>query len=94
MLYAHAATRLLADGGDLKDGAAVAQAVRQTSFVGIGGSVVALDENGDRVQDYEVMNYVWGGPGRYGASTYRAKPEGYELQEHPGGYKYDSTPYV
>lgn len=57
-LYAHAATRLLADGGNLKDGAAVAQAVRQTSFVGIGGSVVTLDENGDRVWTYEIMNYV------------------------------------
>ena len=36
----------------------MAQAVRQTSFVGIGGSVVALDENGDRVWTYEIMNYV------------------------------------
>jgi hypothetical protein len=58
MLYAHAATRVLSEGGSLNDGEAVVRAVRNTSFVGIGGSRVVLDEYGDRIESYEVMNYV------------------------------------
>jgi len=60
MLYAHAATKVLSDGGDLRDGQAVTAAVRSTTFEGVGGSAVALDENGDRVESYEIMNYVVG----------------------------------
>ena len=58
MLYAHAATAVISDGGDLHDGEAVAAAVRSTTFTGMGGVVVALDSNSDRVESYEVMNYV------------------------------------
>ena len=58
MLYAHAATKLMSEGGDLRDGEAVTAAVRSTSFTGVGGTVVALDSNGDRIESYEVMNYV------------------------------------
>ena len=58
MLYAHAATKLMSEGGDLQDGGAVTAAVRSTSFIGVGGTVVTLDSNGDRIESYEVMNYV------------------------------------
>ena len=58
LLYAHAATKVLSAGGDLSDGAAVTAAVRSTSFVGVGGNVVNLDDHGDRIESYEVMNYV------------------------------------
>ena len=58
MLYAHAATKLMSDGGNLQDGRAVTAAVRSTSFIGVGGTVVTLDSNGDRIESYEVMNYV------------------------------------
>ena len=57
-LYAHAATKVLSVGGDLHDGEAVTEAVRSVSFEGVGGGLVALDEHGDRIQSYEVMNYV------------------------------------
>ena len=50
MLYAHAATRVLSEGGDLQDGQAVTKAVRSTRFEGYGGSVVALDTKGDRIE--------------------------------------------
>ena len=58
MLYAHAATKVLSEGGNLRDGEAVTKAVRNTSFDGVGGTVVALDSKGDRKESYEVMNYV------------------------------------
>ena len=58
MLYAHAATKVLSEGGDLSDGTAVTAAVRTTTFEGVGGITVALDEKGDRIESYEVMNYV------------------------------------
>ena len=50
MLYAHAATKVLSDGGDLRDGKAVTAAVRKTSFVGAAGRTVSLDSKGDRVE--------------------------------------------
>ena len=50
--------KVLYDGGDLYDGKAVAAAVRGTTFKGVGGTVVALTNNGDRIESYEVMNYV------------------------------------
>ena len=60
MLYAHAATKVLSEGGSLRDGKAVTAAVRSTTFEGVGGTLVALDSNGDGLQSYEVMNYVVG----------------------------------
>jgi ABC-type branched-subunit amino acid transport system substrate-binding protein len=58
MLYAYSATKVLSEGGDLRDGEAVTAALRNTTIEGVGGSAVALDSNGDRIQSYEVMNYV------------------------------------
>ena len=60
MLYAHAATKVLSEGSDLQDGNAVTKAVRSTKFVGAGGQIVDLDESGDKIESYEVMNYVMG----------------------------------
>ena len=71
MLYAHAATKVLSEGGDLHDGRAVTAAVRSTTIKGVGGSVVALDQSGDRNESYEVMNYMAGNKDRsYGAKTF------------------------
>ena len=58
MLYAYSATKVMLEGGDLKNGEAVTAAVRSTRVKGVGGIAVALDSNGDRVESYEVMNYV------------------------------------
>ena len=58
MLYAHSATKVMSEGGDLHDGQAVTAAVRNTTIEGVGGTAVALDSNGDPVDSYEVMNYV------------------------------------
>ena len=63
MLYAHAATNVLAEGGDLHDGETVTKAVRSTRFEGVGNIMVALDQHGDRIDHYEVMNYVAGADG-------------------------------
>ena len=52
LLYAHGATKVMSEGGDLRDGEAVTKAVRNTSFTGVGGSVVALDSRGDRIESY------------------------------------------
>ena len=40
----------------MSDGQALTEAVRSTSFVGIGNGNVMLDEHGDRLESYEVMN--------------------------------------
>ena len=58
MLYAHAATKVLQEGGDLRNGSAVTEAVRSTTFEGVGKRIVTLDTRGDRIESYEVMNYV------------------------------------
>jgi hypothetical protein len=58
MLYAYSATKVLSEGGNLHDGFVVTEAVRSTTFTGVGGTVVALDSSGDRVESYEMMNYV------------------------------------
>ena len=58
MLYAHGVTRVLSEGDDLRDGEAVTAAIRNTSFVGVSGTTVSLDSHGDRIESYEVMNYV------------------------------------
>ena len=67
MLYAHAATKVLSEGGNLKDGQAVTAAVRSTTFEGVGTSKVALTNNGDRIESYEVMNYVVDSDGAMGS---------------------------
>ena len=58
MLYAHAATKVLAEGGNLHNGLLVTGAIRSTTFVGLGGSSIALDQHGDRIESYEAVNYV------------------------------------
>ena len=67
LLYAHAATRVLSEGGDLRDGRVVTAAVRNTTFLGVGNAVVALDEQGDRVESYEMANYVVKADGTMGS---------------------------
>ena len=58
MLYAHAVTAVMSKGGTPDDGRAVTAAVRNTSFTGVGGTVVVLNSRGDRIESYEVINYV------------------------------------
>ena len=60
MLYAHAATKVLKQGGDLMDGPAVTAAVRSTPFRGVEGTSVVLDQAGDRLESYSVMNFQLG----------------------------------
>ena len=50
MLFAHAATQVLNDGGDLHDGHSImAEAVLRMKFEGV-GSMVGLDSHGDRIE--------------------------------------------
>ena len=58
MLYANAATKVMSEGGNLQDGKAVTVAVCNTTIEGAGGATVALDSKGDRMESYEVMNFV------------------------------------
>ena len=89
MLYAHATTKLMSEGGDMRDGEAVTAAVRTTSFTGVGGTVVALDSNGDRVESYDVMNYLVGAEGiEYNGMTFEANATGFQPQEYENGYKF------
>ena len=84
MLYAYAATKILSEGGDLRDGQAVARMVRSTMFKGVGGQVVALNEKGDRIESYEVMNYVLeadGGIGSVAVGTYDSTMKQYRAYE-------------
>ena len=67
MLYAHAATKVLSEGGELHDGRAVTQAVLSTRFEGVGGTIVALTDQGDRIESYEVMNYIMEANGAVGS---------------------------
>ena len=62
-LFAHAATRMLAAGGDIGDGALVVREMKNISFVGIQQRLVDLDENGDAIEPYSVMNLVQGEDG-------------------------------
>ena len=57
MLFARAATKVLLAGGDLHDGHKIVNIMRDTVFEGV-GSQVALDNNGDRINSYDVMNWV------------------------------------
>ena len=52
MLYAYSAARVLSKGDDLRDGEAVTAAVRNTTIEGVGGTAVALNSNGDRIDSY------------------------------------------
>ena len=72
VLYAHAATKVLSEGKKLQDGQAVTNAVRATTFEGVGGRLVSLDnKTGDQIDSYEVMNYMAGNKDRsYGAKTF------------------------
>ena len=68
MLYAHAVTKVLSNGDQTYDGLSVTEAVRNITFEGVGRSVVALSNNGDRADLlYEVMNYVAGTDGAMGS---------------------------
>ena len=81
MLYAHAATKVLVEGGDLRDGEAVTKAVRSTTFKGVGGIEVALNARGDRIESYEVINYVLEANGTLGSvlvGVYNCTLEQYE----------------
>ena len=61
LLYAHAATKVMSQGGSLDDGRLVTAAVRSTPFISpITNITVVLDENGDRVESKMMMNYVVG----------------------------------
>ena len=63
MLYAQAATKLLCDRGDLRDGKAVTRAMRNSTFMGVEGTFVALNGKGDRSNEsFEVMNLVHTAP--------------------------------
>ena len=66
LLYAHAATQVMSEGHDVHNGEAVTAALRSTVFTGVRGSAVELDSNGDRIDSYEVMNYVLEADGRIG----------------------------
>ena len=84
VLYAHAATKVLKEGGDLRDGEAVTKAVRDTTFKGVGGIEVALNARGDRIESYEVMNYVLEANGTLGSvlvGVYNCTLEQYEVHE-------------
>ena len=58
--YAHSATKVLAEGGDLSDGQAITEALQSTTIEGVGESVVALDQSGDRIESYAMMSYLLG----------------------------------
>ena len=59
MLFAHAATKVLGEGGSLLDGQAVSKAVRDAKLDGMAG-LLDVDEQGNRIESYELMNYVMG----------------------------------
>ena len=63
MLYAHAATKVMLENGDLFDATTLTEALLNTSFEGLASDTVSLDNNGDRIQSYELMNYVAGADG-------------------------------
>ena len=67
LLYAHATTKVLREGGDLRNGQAVTRAVQNMRFAGVGGRTVAFNERGARIQSYEVTNYVVQRDGRVGS---------------------------
>ena len=59
MLYANAVTKLDDSLGWYElGGQEVTNAIQSTTIEGVGNSVVEMDEHGDRVESYEVVNYV------------------------------------
>ena len=60
MLYAHAATKVLSKGGDLTVGNVVVNAVWSTRIEGVGNREIVLNERGDRIESYEIVNFDWG----------------------------------
>ena len=101
MLYAHAATKVLSEGGDLHDGYAVTKALRSTTFEGVGKIVVTLDQNGDRIESYEVINYLLDADGamvRVPVGMYSSKAKQYRAYDQavvwPGGTTEVPTDYV
>ena len=58
-LYAHAATRVLEAGGAASDGTALVEVMKNLPPFTTGGKhTVKLDENGDMIEPYAIMNYV------------------------------------
>ena len=58
LLFAHAATYVLAAGGDIRDGREMVRVMTsEISFKGISQRNVALDVNGDLIAEYSLMNY-------------------------------------
>ena len=84
MLYTHAGTKVLAEGGDLHDGHVMAEAVRSTTFEGLGNRAVVPNSQGDRIQSYEVMSYVQGADAAMGtmpAGVYINEEQRYRAYE-------------
>ena len=59
LLFAHAATRVLDDGGNVDDGALMFRAMTSLSFEGIQQQPFRLNKNGDAIESYDAMNYVY-----------------------------------
>ena len=81
VLYANAARTVLSRGHHLHDGQAVTEALRNTTFKGVGGIEVALNARGDRIESYKVMNYVLEANGTLGSvlvGVYNCTLEQYE----------------
>ena len=101
MLYAYAATRVLAEGGDLHDGVVMTEAVRSTRFKGLGNRPVALNAQGDRIDTYEVMSIVQGADAAMEsvpAGVYSNTEQQYRVYEQtvvwPGGTTVVPVDYV
>ena len=85
MLYVHGANKVMSEGGDLSDSEAVAAAVRNVSFTGVASTLVELDSNGDRIENYEVMNNLVGSDEADKVMTFQVATSGFQLQEYTGG---------
>ena len=49
-LFAHAATKVLEAGGDVRDGAAMTEAMKAAAFTGVLQAQVTLDGNSDMIE--------------------------------------------
>ena len=49
-LFAHAATKVLEAGGDVRDGAAMTEAMKAAAFTGVLQAQVKLDGSGDMIE--------------------------------------------
>ena len=63
LLYAHAATKVLAEGGSARNGVALRSVIEEIEFEGI-TSRLRLDRFGDRFESYSIMNYLQIGDGK------------------------------